>query len=172
VGYNYYSGEPITCAGAGVPLFMRHPASKLALGNFCRSLLFSSVATLRLGMDILTGQGVHIGVLQGHGGFFKTEAVGQRILASALGVPVEVAKTAGEGGAWGIALLAGYLVWHRPGEGLEDWLGSNVFSRRETAREEPDEEIAAGFAQYMQLYKRGLAAERVAADALFYGAGK
>ena len=112
LSYNYYTGEPIAGIDNGVPLFLRRPDSALSVSNFCRSLLFSSVATLKLGMDILINkEKVQISRLRGHGGLFKTKMVGQRILASSLLVPVEISETAGEGGAWGCAILAGFLIW-------------------------------------------------------------
>lgn len=165
LSYNYYSGEPITKTDAGVPLFVRRPDSKLSLSNFCRSLLFSSVATLKLGMDILIGkENVKLSYLQGHGGLFKTKMVGQRILASALGVPVKISETAGEGGAWGAAVLAGYLVWHSDNEKLDSYLESRVFIGQQISCEEPSVSDAAGFERYLKTYIRGIPTERAAGN--------
>jgi len=165
ISYNYYSGEPITGTDAGVPLFMRRPDSKLSLGNFCRNLLFSSVATLKLGMDILFDkENVKLSYLQGHGGLFKTKMIGQRIMASALGVPVKVSETAGEGGAWGIAVLAGYLVWRSDSEKLDGYLETRVFMNEVSTTEAPNADDAAGFAGYMESYVKGIPAQRAAAD--------
>jgi len=165
LSYNYYSGEPITGMETGVPLFLRRPDSGLSLGNFCRNLLFSCVATLKLGMDILMEkENVRLLYLQGHGGLFKTKRVGQRILASALGIPVKVSDTAGEGGAWGMAVLAGYMLWRPEGEPLDAYLESRVFALHNSSCEEPDATDAKGFERYMEAYRRGLAVERAAAD--------
>lgn len=165
LSYNYYSGEPITKTDVGIPLFLRRPDSKLSLGNFCRNLLFSSVATLKLGMDILMGgENVRLTHLQGHGGLFKTKMIGQRIMASALGVPVRVSETAGEGGAWGIAVLAGYPMWRSDGEKLDDYLESRVFLGQQSSCEEPNASDAAGFESYMKNYMKGIKTERAAAD--------
>ncbi len=164
VSYNYFSGEPITKTDAGVPLFARRADSELSLPNFCRSLLFACVATLKLGMDILfEKERVRLQSLQGHGGLFKTKVVGQRFLASALGVPVSVSATAGEGGARGIAILAGYRVWRMPGETLENYLSARIFAGGTGSCEEPNAADAEGFKRYMALYVKGIEAERAAA---------
>lgn len=165
LSYNYYSGEPITKTDAGVPLFLRRPDSKLVLSDFCRSLLFSSVATLKLGMDILIHQeNVTLSHLQGHGGLFKTKLVGQRILASALGVPVKVSATAGEGGAWGIAVLAGYLIWRSENEPLTNYLDTKMFIGQQSTCEQPDASDRAGFESYIEKYQKGIPVERAAAN--------
>ena len=119
LAYNYLSGEPITLLEEGRPLFVRTPESRFSLSNFMRVHLFSALATLKIGMDILfEEEQVKIDRVLGHGGFFKTEEVGQKIMAAALNVPVSVMETSGEGGAWGIALLAAYVL--RKGEN-EPW---------------------------------------------------
>ena len=115
-------------------------------------------------MDILTEkENVRLSYINGHGGLFKTKRVGQKILADALGVPVKVSETAGEGGAWGIAVLAGYLVWRLNGESLPAYLDARIFAGQESATEEPDEMGAKGFAAYMDSYVKGLNIERLAA---------
>jgi len=165
LSYNYYSGEHITGLETGVPLFLRRPDSALSLGNFCQNLLFSSVATLKLGMDILTGkEGVHLTSLRGHGGLFKTKLVGQRVLASALGVPVTVSATAGEGGPWGMALLALYMLEKGDGLSLETFLAERIFAGAVEETVGPDPGMAESFAQFMDRYERGLPVERMAAE--------
>jgi sugar (pentulose or hexulose) kinase len=164
--YSYYGGEQITNISTGTPMFLRKADSRLTLSNMFRSLLFSSIATLKLGMAILGNEKVEISLLRGHGGLFKTRGVAQRIMASALDLPIGVSETAGEGGSWGIAVLAGYQVWREAGETLERYLESRVFSDEKGVTEMPDAEITAGFADYMEIYAAGLPLERAAADAL------
>ena len=167
LSYNYYSGEPITETSSGVPLLLRRPDSVLNLANLSRSLLFSSVATLKMGMDILTErERVTISHLNGHGGLFKSTRAGQRILSSSLGVPVRVSETAGEGGAWGIAVLAGYRVWRSGDESLHEYLQNRLFTGVESCCEMPDASDAAGFARYMEKFAAGLRVEREAAALL------
>ncbi len=164
LSYNYLSGEHITRLEAGVPLFIRPSESSLTLGNFMRSLLFSSVATLKLGMDILTGkEHVKLNYMNGHGGLFKTKRVGQKILVNALGIPIKVSETAGEGGAWGVAVLAGYLMWRAEGESLSEYLDARIFADQVSSSEAPDETGSEGFAAYIENYVKGLNAERIAA---------
>lgn len=158
---NYLSGEPVTGAAEGRPLFARLPGARFTLENFARSLLCSAVATLRIGMKLLTErEGVRIDTLLGHGGYFKTTDSGQRILSAALGTPISVMETAGEGGPWGMALLAAYMTERREGETLEDYLDSRVFAeaRRETVPPDPGE--TAGFWAYARLYADILRAEK------------
>src|SRR6185436_10873473 len=110
MSFNYLSGEPITDLEEGRPLFLRSPDSRLDLGTFMRTHLFSSLATLRIGMDVLQkAEGVRLDRMFAHGGLFKTEGVAQRFLAAAIDTPVAVGDVAGEGGAWGIAVLAAFL---------------------------------------------------------------
>jgi sugar (pentulose or hexulose) kinase len=132
-----------------------------------RSLLFSSVATLKLGMDTLTEkENVKLEKLLGHGGLFKTKEVGQRIMAAALSVPVAVMESAGEGGAWGAALLATYMAQKADAETLEAFLASKVFSENAGISIEPEEKDAEGFNVYMKRYADGLAVERAAVESL------
>ena len=158
---NYLSGEPVTDFQEGRPLFARMPESKFTLNNFMRTLLYSSMATLKLGMATLTvKENVEIEQIVGHGGFFKTKGVGQKLMASALNVPVTVMENAGEGGAWGIALLAAYMA---QGTGtLKDFLKDKVFADSTGERALPDENDIQGFAEFMERYKAGLAVERAA----------
>jgi sugar (pentulose or hexulose) kinase len=161
LSYNYYSGEPITGAGLGRPLFMRLPDSEMSLANFMRVHLYSSMATLKLGMEILTEkENVKLDTILGHGGLFKTKEVGQRIMAAALNVPVEVRESAAEGGAWGIALLAAYASCG--GRTLEVFLDS-VFSGSETCKIIPDTSDVEGFNAFMARYVKGLDVEHAAA---------
>lgn len=167
VNYNCYSGEPVAGLARGCPLFVRRPDARLNLANFARAQLYSAVATLKLGMDILLeGEGVPLDTLCGHGGLFKTPVVGQRLLAGALGVPVAVMETAGEGGPWGMAVLAAYMLNRRKGETLERYLADRVFAAAQGSIEPPQETDRAGFARFMERYKKGLAAEQAAAEAL------
>ncbi len=167
LSYNYCAGEHLTGFAEGRPLFARLPDSRLTLANFARTLLFSTMATLRLGMDILTGEEqVKLEQMLGHGGLFKTKLVGQKLMAGALGVPVSVMESAGEGGAWGIALLAAYMLRRQPGEALEAYLAARVFAANAGVRVEPDEADVQGFAAYLARYKEGLAIERAAVEHL------
>ena len=166
VSYNCYSGEPVIHLEEGRPLLMRLPDSQLTLGNFMRAQLYAAMATLRLGMEILYGEHVALEKLYGHGGLFKTKGVGQRLMAGALGVPVAVMETAGEGGPWGMALLAMYRKNRRPGDTLEGYLQEQVFAQAKGEELPPDPADAAGFAAYLQRYQAGLAVERAAGAAL------
>jgi len=167
LAFNYYSGEPITGLDEGRPVVVRKPESGMTLANFMRAQLYSTVATLKLGMDILTDEErVELDRLTGHGGLFKTERVGQQIMADAVGVPVTVMKTAGEGGPWGMALLAAYMVRRADGESLEHYLSEKVFSGSAASTLSPSEEGSNGFAAFMDRYKAGLIIERAAVDAM------
>ncbi len=164
--YNYLSGEPITGLDTGRPLLVRPPEGRLTFANFMRTQLYSALATLKIGLDILTEEQVAVDRLLGHGGFFKTPEVGQRILAAAAGTPVSVMQTAGEGGPWGMALLAAYQVRHAEGQSLERYLADEVFAGQPVTTLEPDPRDAEGFAAFLNTYRRGLAVERAAADCL------
>jgi sugar (pentulose or hexulose) kinase len=170
LAYNYYGGEPVTGLDEGRPLFTRTPDSRFTLANFMRTILFSAMATLKLGMDILTEkESVSLLRLLGHGGLFKTKDVGQRLMAAALGVPVAVMGSAAEGGAWGIALLAMYMLKKNDGasgQTLEAYLGEKVFAGNEGACVSPDAKDVAGFAEFMKRYVAGLAVERAAVESL------
>jgi sugar (pentulose or hexulose) kinase len=167
LAYNYLSGEPITHLEEGRPLFVRTPESRFSLSNFMRTHLFSALATLKIGMDILFEQEqVKIDKVLGHGGFFKTEEVGQKMMAAALNVPVSVMETAGEGGAWGIALLASYLLHKEEKEPLEAYLSNKVFAGGNSTTVAPDQRDVHGFTAFMERYKEGLAIEKTAVDAL------
>ncbi len=168
LAYNYFSGEHITGLEEGRPLFVRHPEHPFSLANFMRTHLYTSLGALKTGLDILfQEEEVKLDMLLGHGGLFKTKGVGQKILAAAAGVPVTVMETAGEGGAWGCALLAAYRLWKKDAESLGDYLENKVFAEKQgRLTEEPDSEAAAGFAAFMKRYHAGLSIERAAVEAL------
>jgi sugar (pentulose or hexulose) kinase len=167
LAYNYLSGEHITHLEEGRPMFVRTPTSRFTLSNFMRVHLFSALGALKIGMDILFEQEqVKIDQVLGHGGFFKTPEVGQRIMAAALNVPVSVMETAGEGGAWGIALLASYMIHKGPNESLEDYLSNKVFAGENGITIAPDPSDVDGFTRFMERYKKGLVIERAAVDGL------
>ena len=161
--YCYFSGEHITHFEEGRPLFARTPDSKFTLANFMRSHLFTSVGALKLGMDILLKEeGVVVDKILGHGGFFKTKGVGQKVMAAAVNAPVSVMETAGEGGAWGIALLAAYRKNKAEGESLASYLEEQVFAKEESVQIAPDPKDVEGFEVFMDRYKEGLEIERAA----------
>lgn len=165
--YNYFSGEHITHLAEGRPLFVRTPESKFTLANFMRVHLFSALGALKIGLDILFEQEkVQIDQVLGHGGFFKTKGVGQKMMAAAMNVPVSVMDTAGEGGAWGIALLAAYRLNRANNELLETYLANNVFAGESGSTVAPDPADVAGFATFMERYKKGLVIEETAVAAL------
>ncbi len=167
LAYNYFSGEPITHLEQGCPLFVRAPESRFTLSNFMRVHLFSALGALKIGMDILFEQEqVKIDQIFGHGGFFKTKEVGQKIMAAAMNVPVSVMETAGEGGAWGIALLASYMLHKSTKEPLEAYLSNKVFAGEHGTTIVPDRADVDGFMAFMALYKKGLVIERAAVDTL------
>ena len=167
LAYNYFSGEHITQFEEGRPLFVRTPESHFTLANFMRVHLFSSLGALKIGLDILFEQEqVKADQVLGHGGFFKTKEVGQKIMAAAMNVPVSVMETAGEGGAWGIALLASYMLHKTGDEPLEAWLSDRVFAGKNGTTIAPDQRDVDGFATFMERYKKGLVIERAAVDAL------
>lgn len=167
VAYNYFSGEPVTGLDGGRPLFVRKPDAKFTLANFMRTHLYASLATLKIGCDILfKEERVKVDTLYGHGGLFRTKGVGQGILAAAMNAPVAVMETAGEGGPWGMALLASYMVKKDEGETLEHYLAERVFCGERGTVMEPDAEDVKGFDAYIARYKEVLAAERAAVAAM------
>lgn len=170
LAYGYYSGEHMTGFSEGRPLFVRTPDANFTLANFMRVHLFTALGAVKIGMDILFEQeNVLLDELLAHGGLFKTKGVGQRIVAAALNVPVSVMNTAGEGGAWGIAVLANYMIKRDCGESLSDYLSHKVFASEQSMRIEPNATDAAGFARFIERYKRGLAIERAAVDNMTEG---
>ena len=165
VSFNYFAGEPLTATEHGRPLVVRLPESKMNIANFMLSQLYGAVATLVIGMEMLKPQEpVESDRLLGHGGYFKTAGVGQQLLADALNIPISTLETAGEGGPWGMALLAAYMKNKAAGESLEDYLTNRVFATAKTAVCQPDPEGVAGFRSYMTRYKAALAAQNAAAQ--------
>ncbi len=163
---NYLAGEGVTHLDAGRPLVVRRPDSAFNLANFFRAQLYATMATLKIGMDILAEEGVAIDSLTGHGGLFKTPGVGQRYMAAACNAPVTCMDTAGEGGPYGMALLAAYLLRREEGERLEDFLSNRVFAGVSGSTAAPDGAEAAAFGAYIQRYKALLQVERAAAELL------
>lgn len=167
LAYNYFSGEHITGFEEGRPMFVRTPDSKFNLANFMRANLYTSLGALKVGLDILLKEeGVAVDRITGHGGLFKTKGVGQKILAGAMDATVSVMKTAGEGGAWGIALLASYMIQKEEGESLADYLQNKVFGGDEGEKMDPDPEDVKGFDEFIKRYKAGFPIERAAIDVL------
>jgi sugar (pentulose or hexulose) kinase len=164
LSYGYYSGENITQMPAGRPLFVRSPESKFNLANFMRLHLFSAFGAMKIGMDILAKEHVEIDRIVGHGGIFKTPVVAQRVLAAAMGAPVTVMENAGEGGAWGIALLA-MFVRNSTSPTLTDFL-TQVFQEEEGMTLAPTPEDVAGFSEFVKRYQQGLTIEQAAIDNL------
>ena len=164
IAYNYYAGEPVTGLDTGKPLVFRSPDAAFTISNLARSLVYSTVATLKLGMDILTEEKVRLDRIYAHGGLFKNPVPSQRILAAALGADITLMESAGEGGAWGIALLASYAVREDKTQTLQDFLNTDVFKGGSGNTVSPDAADAEGIEAYMKLYKAGLAAERAAAQ--------
>lgn len=165
LSYNYFSGEPVTGLVEGRPLFVRSATDKFTLANFMRANLYASVAVLKIGNDILfNDEKVEVDRITGHGGLFKTPGVGQRVLAAALNSPISVMDTAGEGGAWGIALLGSYVVNNPEGLSLAGWLNECVFLGNAGTEIAPAAEDVAGFNRYIESYKRGIAIERAAVE--------
>ncbi|TJY40806.1 ATPase [Cohnella pontilimi] len=167
LAYGYLSGEHMTHFEEGRPLFVRSSESHFNLPNFMRVHLFTALGALKTGMDILLKQeAVKLDEILGHGGFFKTVGVGQKIMAAALDVPVSVMETAGEGGAWGIALLASFMLNRTDNETLEEYLNNKVFSGKAGVTIQPEPKDVQGFETFMQRYTRGLAIERAAVEYL------
>ena len=163
--YNYMAGEGVTHLDEGRPMVIRRPESRLTLANFLRSQLYATMATLKIGMDILAGEHVAIDSLTGHGGLFKTPVVGQKYMAAACRAPVTCMESAGEGGPYGMALLASYMVQKAPAQTLEQYLETEVFADVKRMTLTPDSEDAAGFDRYLTQYRAALAAEQAAVAA-------
>ena len=167
LAYNYFSGEHVTGFNEGRPVFARTPDAKFNLANFMRVNLFTSLGALKVGLDILMKEEhVQVDQILGHGGLFKTKGVGQKILAGAIDAPVSVMETAGEGGAWGIALLASYMINKEENETLEDYLDAKVFAGNAGTKMDPDPADVAGFEVFTERYKKGLPIERAAVENL------
>ena len=162
---NYFSGESVTHFDAGLPLLLRRPDADFTLANFMRANIYSAFATLAMGLEILKNEDVAVDTLLGHGGLFKTPGVAQRYLAAAAGAPVTCMETAGEGGPYGMALLAAYMVCREAGESLSDYLKNKVFAGAKGVTLAPDEADVKGFEAYLANYTAGLAAEEAAVKA-------
>ena len=164
VNFNYYAGEPVTGLSSGRPMLIRQPDAEMNLATFMRVQLYSCLETLKYGMEIMSREQVEIDQVYAHGGLFKTEGVAQNILAAAIHAPVTVMQTAGEGGAWGIALLADYMIHRAQDETLEDYLDNRVFSGMPRKTAAPDSADETGFDAYMQCFEACLPAQRAAAE--------
>jgi len=165
LAYNYFSGEHITGFDEGRPLFVRKPDANFNLANFMRAHLLTSLGALKTGLDILIKQeGVKVDLLYAHGGLFKTKGVGQSLMAAATDTPVAVMETAGEGGAWGIAVLASYMLNKTADESLEAYLANKVFAGQKGETINPDAEDVVGFDKFLATYTKGLAIERAAVE--------
>lgn len=165
MAYNFLSGEPIAGLNTGVPLFMRAVGDSFNLANFMRCQLYSALACLKIGNDILfVDEKVTVDRLTGHGGFFKTPEVGQRMLAAALATPISVMATAGEGGAWGMALLADFMASRKPGQTLPRFLEEEVFAENTSTSVSPNKEDVEGFNKFIERYKAGLVVEKTATE--------
>ncbi len=167
VAFNCFSGEPVIGLAEGRPLFAHRPDAPLTLADFMRTHLYASLAALKIGCDILfKEEHVKVDAIYGHGGLFKTKGVGQGILAAAMNAPVSVMETAGEGGPWGMALLAAYMVRRKEGESLQDYLAGKVFAGETGSVMQPDPEDVRGFDAYIEKYRAALPAEEAAVKAL------
>lgn len=165
ISYNYFSGEPVTGLTEGRPLFVRSANDKFNLANFMRSHLYASVGVLKIGNDILFNEEkIKVDRITGHGGLFRTKGVGQRVLAAAINSPISVMETAGEGGAWGIALLGSYLVNNDKKQSLSDFLDKKVFAGDAGVEIAPNPEDVAGFNAYIENYKACLPVEQAAVN--------
>ncbi|MEX1307889.1 MAG: FGGY-family carbohydrate kinase [Eubacteriales bacterium] len=163
---NYISGEHVTGFSHGCPMFLRLPDANFSLANFMRVQLYAACASLKIGMDILFGEQVELDIINGHGGFFKVPLVGQKIMAAALGTPISVMATAGDGGPWGIAVLASYMI-NGKDETLPDYLSKNIFNNAESSVVAPSLSDQAGYNAFIERYKASLAVEQAAVTAYF-----
>lgn len=167
LAYNYFSGEHVTGFTEGRPLFARTPNSKFNLANFMRVHLYTALGALKVGLDILfKEENISLDKIFGHGGLFKTPVVGQKIMAAAINVPVSVMETAGEGGAWGMAVLASYMINKKDNQTLEEFLNEEVFKGQKEVTIEPEEADVKGFDEFIERYKAGLKIEEAAVNNL------
>lgn len=161
MAYNHFSGEHILGITEGRPMLIRTPDSRFNISNFMRVNLYSAVAAVKIGMDILLKEEhVQVDEIIGHGGFFKTKEVTQKIVADMLQVPITVLETAGEGGAWGMAILASYMVYKKEQEKLSDYLENSVFTGQKGTTVYPEKQLEAQIEEFMDYYKRGLKVEK------------
>ena len=167
ISYNYFSGEPVTGFDDGAPLFVRKATDKFTLANFMRMNIYSSLAALKSGLDLMIREeGVKVDKMFGHGGLFKTKGVGQSVLAAAINSPVSVMETAGEGGPWGMALLAAYMDLKDANESLQQFLDNKIFAGQAGQTLEPDKAMVEGFDAFMNRYMAGLEIEKAAVNSL------
>lgn len=167
MSYGYLSGEPVTGVDSGRPLMVRALDANFTFANFSRTVLFSTLGALKMGLDILfERENVKVDMIYGHGGLFKTERVGQSYLAAAINTPVSVMKTAGEGGPWGMALLASYLINKDEGETLRDFLANKVFCGEEGTTLAPNPRDVEGFRTFIKRYESCLPLEKKASDVI------
>lgn len=167
LSYNYYSGEGITKVDEGRPVFLRTPDASMDLADFMRTHLYSAMATLKIGLDILIKEeNVRVERIYGHGGYFKTPGVGQRILSAAANAPVSVMETAGEGGPYGMALLSAYMIWKSEEETLEDYLDQKVFQDARSETLMASQEEVKGFDAFLAKYKKAFSVEKTAVETL------
>ena len=166
VSFNYFAGEPVTGLSEGRPMLIRTPDARMNIANFMRTQIYASLETLKVGMEIMNREHVAIDEVYGHGGLFKTEGVGQNLLAAAIHAPVTVMETAGEGGAWGIALLAEFALCRGENETLEDYLQNRVFAgmKKKTVSPNPEDEV--GFDRYMEKFMACIPAQKAAVEGL------
>ncbi|MBR5953577.1 MAG: FGGY-family carbohydrate kinase [Pseudobutyrivibrio sp.] len=165
LSYNYFGGEPVVGVNEGRPMIVRKPDAKFTLANFMRSNLYGALGVLKIGNDILLKEEkVKIKSITGHGGFFKTKGVGQSVLAAALNAPITVMATAGEGGAWGMAVLANYCIRDDKSQKLQSYLDEKVFAGQESSTMEPDPAMVKGYDEWTAEYKKALKAEAAAVD--------
>lgn len=164
LSYNYFSGEGVTAFDEGRPLFARRADDKFNLANFMRTHLYSALATLKIGLDILAKEDVKVDRMYGHGGYFTTKGVGQKYMAAAMNTPISVMETAGEGGAWGIAVLAAYMERKEDGEALDQYLNQKVFGENAGSEIAPDPKDVQGFNDFIKRYQAGLNVERAAVE--------
>ena len=165
LSYNYFSGEPVTGMEEGRPLLVRTPDAKFDLANLMRSILYSAMGALKIGMDILIRQeNVEVDKITGHGGWFNSGESAAKVMAAALNIPVSTMATAGEGGPWGQAIHAAFMISKADGETLDDFLSNKVFANSETVTTAPDAADVEGFDKWLAMYKAGLPVERAAID--------
>ena len=167
IAFNTLSGEPVIGTNEGRPMIFHKPDAKVNLANFMRANLYASLATLKVGNDILIKEeGVKVDTLYGHGGLFKTKEVGQKILAAAMNTPIALMSTAGEGGPWGMAVLAAYMSNKDENETLEEYLANKVFKEMESKIVYPDSLDVEGFDAYIEKYKDAVKVQKAAVEAL------
>ena len=165
INFNTVSGEPVIGLSEGRPMIVRKPDADMSLANFIRSCLYGSLAALKIGCDILfKEEDVKVDTLYAHGGLFKTEGVGQNILAAAMNAPVSVMQNAGEGGPWGMAILASYMIYKKDGETLADYLNSKVFTGNAVSTVAPDAASVKGFDEYIESFKALNPVEKTASE--------